>query len=96
MAGAPVPPYVPAAVLTVVVAVASDKLKWRGPFMLIFLPIAAIGASLLYVIYRYKADSMYKGISLLWSPRYVFALNWAYTTFVRSVELTSVTCAIVE
>ncbi|KAF7793683.1 hypothetical protein EIP86_004798 [Pleurotus ostreatoroseus] len=38
-----VPPYVPAAVLTVVVAILSDKLKWRGPFMLIFLPIAAIG-----------------------------------------------------
>ncbi|KAI0650303.1 MFS general substrate transporter [Trametes meyenii] len=34
-----VPPYVPAVVLTVVVAVASDRLKWRGPFILIFLPI---------------------------------------------------------
>lgn len=38
-----VPPYVPAVVFTVVVAVASDKLKMRGPFMLLFLPIAAIG-----------------------------------------------------
>ncbi|KAF9055247.1 MFS transporter [Hymenopellis radicata] len=38
-----VPPYVPAAVLTVVVAVLSDRLKWRGPFILICLPIAIIG-----------------------------------------------------
>ncbi|KAI0347207.1 MFS general substrate transporter [Trametopsis cervina] len=38
-----VPPYVPAAVFTLVVAVLSDKLKWRGPFMLIFLPIAWAG-----------------------------------------------------
>lgn len=38
-----VPPYVPAVVLTVVVSIASDKLKWRGPFILIFLPIAMIG-----------------------------------------------------
>ncbi|KAI0092717.1 MFS general substrate transporter [Irpex rosettiformis] len=37
------PPYVPAAVLTIVVAILSDKLKWRGPFMLILLPIALIG-----------------------------------------------------
>ena len=40
---APVPPYVPATFLTVVVAVASDKLKWRGPFILMFLPIAIAG-----------------------------------------------------
>ncbi|KAI0952207.1 hypothetical protein AcV7_008085 [Taiwanofungus camphoratus] len=38
-----VPPYVPATFLTVVVAVASDRLKWRGPFILICLPLAAIG-----------------------------------------------------
>ncbi|KAI0751640.1 MFS general substrate transporter [Daedaleopsis nitida] len=38
-----VPPYVPAAVMTVVVAVASDKLKWRGPFILLFLPITIAG-----------------------------------------------------
>ncbi|TBU32911.1 MFS general substrate transporter [Dichomitus squalens] len=38
-----VPPYVPAVVLTVVVAVASDKLKWRGPFILMFLPISIAG-----------------------------------------------------
>ncbi|KAI0770830.1 MFS general substrate transporter [Irpex lacteus] len=38
-----VPPYVPAAVLTVVVAILSDRLKWRGPFMLMLLPIALIG-----------------------------------------------------
>lgn len=42
-----VPPYVPAVVLTVVVAIVSDKLKWRGPFMLIFLPITMIGRSCL-------------------------------------------------
>ncbi|PPQ69879.1 hypothetical protein CVT24_003214 [Panaeolus cyanescens] len=38
-----VPPYVPAAVLTVVVAFLSDKLRWRGPFILICLPFAIIG-----------------------------------------------------
>ncbi|KAL1944179.1 hypothetical protein VTO73DRAFT_3364 [Trametes versicolor] len=38
-----VPPYVPAVVLTVVVAVASDRLRWRGPFILIFLPISMAG-----------------------------------------------------
>ncbi|KAI0796794.1 MFS general substrate transporter [Abortiporus biennis] len=38
-----VPPYVPAVVLTVVVAIASDKLRLRGPFILIFLPITMIG-----------------------------------------------------
>ncbi|KAL0949960.1 hypothetical protein HGRIS_009980 [Hohenbuehelia grisea] len=38
-----VPPYVPAVVLTVVVAVLSDRLKWRGPFILICLPLAIVG-----------------------------------------------------
>jgi MFS family permease len=38
-----VPPYVPATVLTVVVAILSDRLKWRGPFILICLPLAMIG-----------------------------------------------------
>ncbi|KAH8105967.1 MFS general substrate transporter [Cristinia sonorae] len=38
-----VPPYIPAVVLTVVVSIAADKLKWRGPFILIFLPISMIG-----------------------------------------------------
>ncbi|KIK68185.1 hypothetical protein GYMLUDRAFT_216829 [Collybiopsis luxurians FD-317 M1] len=38
-----VPPYVPAAVLTVVVAFLSDRLRWRGPFILICLPIAIVG-----------------------------------------------------
>ncbi|KAK7470670.1 hypothetical protein VKT23_002092 [Stygiomarasmius scandens] len=38
-----VPPYVPAVVLTVIVAILSDRLKWRGPFILIFLPVAIIG-----------------------------------------------------
>ncbi|KAK7061707.1 MFS general substrate transporter [Favolaschia claudopus] len=38
-----VPPYVPATVLTVIVAVMSDRLKWRGPFILICLPFAIIG-----------------------------------------------------
>ncbi|KAL0576632.1 hypothetical protein V5O48_005331 [Marasmius crinis-equi] len=38
-----VPPYVPAAVLTVVVAFLSDRLRWRGPFILICLPIAIAG-----------------------------------------------------
>lgn len=38
-----VPPYVPAVVLTVIVAIMSDKLKWRGPFILICLPLAIVG-----------------------------------------------------
>lgn len=37
------PPYVPAVVLTVVVAYLADRLKWRGPFILICLPLAIIG-----------------------------------------------------
>ncbi|KAJ7068256.1 MFS transporter [Mycena amicta] len=35
-----VPPYVPATVLTVVVAFLSDRLQWRGPFILICLPFS--------------------------------------------------------
>ncbi|KIY71431.1 MFS general substrate transporter [Cylindrobasidium torrendii FP15055 ss-10] len=38
-----VPPYVPAAVMTVVVAILSDRFKWRGPFILMFLPISIAG-----------------------------------------------------
>ncbi|KAJ7368288.1 MFS general substrate transporter [Mycena albidolilacea] len=38
-----VPPYVPATVLTVIVAILSDRLKWRGPFILICLPFAIAG-----------------------------------------------------
>ncbi|KAI0638046.1 MFS general substrate transporter [Trametes polyzona] len=38
-----VPPYVPAVVLTVIVAIASDRLRWRGPFILMFLPISMAG-----------------------------------------------------
>ncbi|KAI0080891.1 MFS general substrate transporter [Panus rudis PR-1116 ss-1] len=38
-----VPPYVPAVVLTVVVSVLADKLKWRGPFILIMLPVSMVG-----------------------------------------------------
>ncbi|PAV20477.1 MFS general substrate transporter [Pyrrhoderma noxium] len=38
-----VPPYVPAVILTVVVAFLADRLKWRGPFILICLPMAIAG-----------------------------------------------------
>ena len=38
-----VPPYAVAAVLTVVAAYASDRLKTRGPIMLAFLPLSIIG-----------------------------------------------------
>lgn len=38
-----VPPYVPAAVLTVVVAFLADRFKWRGPFILMCLPLSFIG-----------------------------------------------------
>ncbi|CAL1700967.1 unnamed protein product [Somion occarium] len=37
-----VPPYVPAMVLTVLLSVISDRTKLRGPFVLLFLPIAII------------------------------------------------------
>ncbi|KAJ7890819.1 MFS general substrate transporter [Mycena leptocephala] len=38
-----VPPYVPATFLTVIVAILSDRLRWRGPFILICLPFAIAG-----------------------------------------------------
>lgn len=38
-----VPPYIPAAFFTVVVAIASDRLRMRGLFILAFLPIAIAG-----------------------------------------------------
>jgi len=38
-----VPPYVPATVLTVIVAILSDRLRWRGIFILICLPFAIAG-----------------------------------------------------
>ncbi|TFY63408.1 hypothetical protein EVJ58_g3274 [Rhodofomes roseus] len=38
-----VPPYVPAVVLTVAVAVAGDRFRMRGPFILLFLPISIAG-----------------------------------------------------
>ncbi|TFK53081.1 MFS general substrate transporter [Heliocybe sulcata] len=38
-----VPPYVPAAVLTVVVAYLSDRLGWRGIFILICMPVTIVG-----------------------------------------------------
>ncbi|THU81824.1 MFS general substrate transporter [Dendrothele bispora CBS 962.96] len=38
-----VPPFVPAVVLTPIVSYFSDRLRWRGIFMLILIPIAIIG-----------------------------------------------------
>ncbi|KAH9951706.1 MFS general substrate transporter [Amylocystis lapponica] len=38
-----VPPYVPAAFFTVLVAYISDRVKWRGPFILMFLPLTIAG-----------------------------------------------------
>ncbi|TDL29207.1 MFS general substrate transporter [Rickenella mellea] len=38
-----VPPYVPAVFLTVIVAFLADRLKWRGPFILMFLPLTIAG-----------------------------------------------------
>ncbi|KAK7472053.1 hypothetical protein VKT23_000164 [Stygiomarasmius scandens] len=38
-----VPPFIPAVVLTPIVAYFSDRLRWRGVFMLILIPIAIIG-----------------------------------------------------
>ncbi|KAL1748382.1 MFS transporter [Schizophyllum fasciatum] len=41
-----VPPYVPAAVLTVVVAYVSDRFKCRGPCILVCLPLPIVGYAL--------------------------------------------------
>ncbi|KAF9523794.1 MFS transporter [Crepidotus variabilis] len=38
-----VPPYVPAAILTLIIAFLADRLKLRGPFVLMVLPLAMIG-----------------------------------------------------
>lgn len=38
-----VPPYIPAIVLTLVVAYISDRLQWRGIFILLLLPITIAG-----------------------------------------------------
>jgi MFS family permease len=38
-----VPPYVPATVITVIVAYYSDKMKTRGPFILASIPFAILG-----------------------------------------------------
>ncbi|KZV72119.1 MFS general substrate transporter [Peniophora sp. CONT] len=38
-----VPPYIPAVVLTVVIAYLSDRYRLRGPFILMLLPISMIG-----------------------------------------------------
>jgi len=38
-----VPPYVPAVVLTLVISYLSDRLKWRGPFILICMPMTIAG-----------------------------------------------------
>ncbi|TEB30252.1 MFS general substrate transporter [Coprinellus micaceus] len=44
-----VPPYVPAAVMTVVVAIFSDRWKWRGPFVLICLPFSIIAGYIIAI-----------------------------------------------
>jgi len=38
-----VPPYVPATVMTIVVAILADRLRWRGPFILICMPFTIAG-----------------------------------------------------
>ncbi|KIJ56775.1 hypothetical protein M422DRAFT_57408 [Sphaerobolus stellatus SS14] len=38
-----VPPYVPAVVLTIFISVLADRLSWRGPFILICLPMTIAG-----------------------------------------------------
>jgi len=50
-----VPPYVPATVMTVVVAVLSDRLRWRGPFILICMPFTIAGYILILAATTNKA-----------------------------------------
>ena len=56
--------------LTVVVAVLSDKLKWRGPFMLMLLPLTAVGESGRRM-HCSGVDQFIQVTSLRLSPRYV-------------------------
>lgn len=50
-----VPPFVPAAVLVLVVAYFSDKTKMRGPYILAFLPITIVGYIILIATRNNKA-----------------------------------------
>lgn len=67
-----VPPYVPAVVLTVLVAIASDRVRLRGPFILLFLPITIAGEHLsTFVAYQSRTyERTDQGISLRLPRRY--------------------------
>ncbi|KAK0535393.1 hypothetical protein OC835_002377 [Tilletia horrida] len=57
-----VPPYVPAAVMCIIVAVAADKARMRVPFMLVLLPISMIGYIILLT--THSAQAKYAGVFL--------------------------------
>lgn len=63
-----VPPYVPAVFLTVVVAYLADLLKWRGPFILICLPLAIIG----YIIAVVATDNTTRYIAVFFMAAGVY------------------------
>ncbi|KAF7352804.1 MFS transporter [Mycena venus] len=64
-----VPPYgeylLPATVLTVIVAILSDRLKWRGPFILICLPFAIASAGYILAIAATTNAQRYGAVFLI-------------------------------
>ncbi|CAD6936363.1 unnamed protein product, partial [Tilletia controversa] len=58
-----VPPYVPAAVMCVIVAVAADRARMRVPFMLVLLPISMVGYAILLA--TKNAQAKYAGVFLI-------------------------------
>ncbi|KAK0561334.1 hypothetical protein OC861_005862 [Tilletia horrida] len=57
-----VPPYVPAAVMCIVIAIAADRARMRVPFMLGLLPVSMIGYIILLTSHSAKAK--YAGVFL--------------------------------
>ncbi|KAL9938391.1 hypothetical protein V8E36_003014 [Tilletia maclaganii] len=57
-----VPPYVPAAVMCIIVAIAADRARMRVPFMLVLLPISMIGYIILLT--THNAQAKYAGVFL--------------------------------
>lgn len=41
--------YIPASVLVIIIAFAADRLRWRGPFILMLLPISIVGYIMILV-----------------------------------------------
>ncbi|KAE8258089.1 hypothetical protein A4X13_0g1913 [Tilletia indica] len=57
-----VPPYVPAAVMCIVIAIAADRARMRVPFMLVLLPISMVGYIILLTVH--SAEAKYAGVFL--------------------------------